>query len=152
MNCWMIVTSPDNFAKTRELKFTVQGVKSRHRKKAEKMQPGDPIVYYITGEATFGGICEVKSEYFEAHDMVWTSPGKPNEDYPWRVKIKKVHVPKDSERVKAEELKDDLTYVQKWPAAHWKLAFQGNVHLIPEEDYELIRAALAAGKTTAKAK
>jgi len=147
MNCWMIVTSPDNFNKTRELKFTVQGFKSRHRKKAEKMQPGDPLIYYITGEAAFAGICEIASPHFESHDIIWTSPGKPDEHYPWRVKIKKVHIPADSARVRAETLKDDLQYVRKWPAAHWKLAFQGNVHLLPEADYDIIKKALTAAPT-----
>lgn len=33
---WVIVSSPDNFARSREICFTMQGVKSRHRKKAER--------------------------------------------------------------------------------------------------------------------
>ena len=34
---WIIVGSTDNFAKTRGLGFAMHGIKSRHRKKAEKM-------------------------------------------------------------------------------------------------------------------
>jgi predicted RNA-binding protein len=146
MNHWMIVTSPENFARTEALKFTVQGVKSRHRKKAERMQPGDPIVYYITGEATFAGICEITSPYFEAHESIWSSPGKPDEDYPWRVKIKKVVVPPTPAPIRAEDIKNDLVFVKKWPPEHWKLAFQGNVHFLPAEDFETIKSALAAGQ------
>src|SRR5439155_813228 len=37
----MIVTSPENYERTRTLRFTQQGVKSRHRRKAERMAPGD---------------------------------------------------------------------------------------------------------------
>jgi hypothetical protein len=48
-NYWIIVGSPENFARTRARGFTVQGIKSRHRKKAEKMKPGDKIVWYLTG-------------------------------------------------------------------------------------------------------
>jgi hypothetical protein len=51
-----------------------------------------------------------------------------------------------SVRIRAEDIKDQLTFVQKWPAAHWKLAFQGNVHLLPAEDFETLRSALAAGQ------
>ena len=35
-----------------------------------------------------------------------------------------------------------MEYVQKWPPEHWRLAFQGNVHEIPEGDFELIRAEI----------
>ena len=55
-NYWIIVGSPENFARTAELGFTLQGIKSRHRKKAERMKPGDKIVYYITGRKAFAGI------------------------------------------------------------------------------------------------
>ena len=58
---WIIVGSPDNFARTAELGFTVQGLKSRHRKKAERMKPGDKIVYYLTGRKAFGGIVTIES-------------------------------------------------------------------------------------------
>ena len=44
----------------------------------------------------------------------------------------------------AEPLARQMTYAKKWPAEHWTLAFQGNVHLVPEEDYALIRAAIEA--------
>jgi hypothetical protein len=36
-----------------------------------------------------------------------------------------------------------MEYVRKWPAANWTLAFQGNVHVIESNDYELIRSAIA---------
>jgi hypothetical protein len=37
-----------------------------------------------------------------------------------------------------------MDYVAKWPAANWTLAFQGNVHEIRENDYRLIRDAIAS--------
>jgi hypothetical protein len=37
------------------------------------------------------------------------------------------------------EIGPRLAYTKKWPPEHWRLAFQGNLHQIPEEDYELIR-------------
>ena len=36
---WIIVGSIDNFRKSAEMGFTLQGLKSRHRKKAERMAP-----------------------------------------------------------------------------------------------------------------
>ena len=39
----------------------------------------------------------------------------------------------------SEAVGPGLEYVQKWPAEHWKLAFQGNLHLIPDADFETLR-------------
>jgi hypothetical protein len=44
--------------------------------------------------------------------------------------------------VPAEPLARQMSYAAKWPAEHWTLAFQGNVHNIPGEDYRLIRAEI----------
>ena len=67
----------------------MQGIKSRHRKKAEKMKPGDRIVWYLTGVKAFGGVATITSTYFEAHDRIWQSgdPKKETEDYPFRFNI-----------------------------------------------------------------
>ena len=70
---WIIVGSPDNFAATRGQGFTIQGIKSRHRKKAEAMRPGDRIVWYITGVKAFAGVATITSGYFEDHTPIWKS-------------------------------------------------------------------------------
>jgi hypothetical protein len=137
---WMIVTSPDNFAKTREMGFTVQGIKSRHRKKAEKMQEGDRILWYLTGVQSFAGTATITGPYFEGTDIVWSS--KPGEIYPWRFPIAPNTILQPDEYVKAESLLPELEWVKKWPADHWHLAFQGNVHTLPREDFDRIERAL----------
>jgi predicted RNA-binding protein len=147
---WVIVGSPENLAKTREIGFTIQGIKSRHRKKAEQMRPGDKFVYYITGEKAFAGIVTVTSPYRESHGRIWASgdPKKAAEDYPYRLDIKPDLVLEEANFVDAEPIARQMEYAKKWPAANWTLAFQGNVHFIPEGDYEIIRKAIesAAGK------
>lgn len=148
-NYWIIVGSPDNFAKTRELGFTLQGIKSRHRKKAEKMHPGDKIIYYVTGKKAFAGISTITSDYFESHERIWESmdPKKDAEDYPFRVRIESDLILADDQFVDAEPIARQMVYASKWPAANWTLAFQGNVHSIEKSDYELIRRGIeqAAG-------
>ncbi len=147
MNYWLIVTSPDNFEITKERKFKVQGVKTRHRKKAERMAAGDVLMYYLTKKAAFAGICQIESGYFEDHAPIWTSPKKPDEHYPWRVKISPLLIPEDADQIPAIDLKDNLEYVSRYPAAHWRLAFQGNVHNLPKSDYEVIRNAIESAMT-----
>ncbi|MGH2617097.1 MAG: EVE domain-containing protein [Thermomicrobiales bacterium] len=143
---WIIVGSPDNFARTAEHGFTVQGMKSRHRKKAERMKPGDKIVYYLTGKKAFGGIATIESPYFESHERIWQSgdPKKDAEDYPFRVKIAADVILPVAEAIAAEPIARHMAYVAKWPAANWTLAFQGNVHEITAGDYRLIREGIEA--------
>ena len=52
---WMVADSVENFRITRELGFTVQGMASRQRRKAQRMEPGDRLLLYITGIQGFGG-------------------------------------------------------------------------------------------------
>ena len=150
---WIIVGSPDNFARTAELGFTVQGMKSRHRKKAERMAPGDKLVWYITGQKAFAGYATITSPYFESHERVWTSgdPKKAAEDYPYRVEIRPEIVLPAGEFLPAEGVARQMAYVAKWPAANWTLAFQGNVHVITEGDFNLIREAIEARAPVAAA-
>lgn len=143
---WVLVSSPDNLKATKDNGFSVQGMKSRHRKKAEQMRPGDKLVYYLTGKKMFGATATVTSEYFEAEDMVWTSNNKKAngdpENYPWRVEVEPELVANEDAWIDAEPVARQMTYASKWPAKHWTLAFQGNVHNVPEEDYRLIHDLL----------
>ena len=142
---WIIVGSPDNVAKTRDLGFIVQGVKSRHRKKAERMKPGDKLIYYVTGLKSFAGISTVTSPFFESHEPIWRSgdPKKAEEDYPFRVRTEPDLILAEGEYIDAEPIARQMAYAAKWPAANWTLAFQGNVHEIGALDFELIRNAVA---------
>jgi hypothetical protein len=124
----------------------VQGIKSRHRKKAERMKPGDKIIYYVTGIKAFAGVTTITSPYFESHDRIWQSgdPKKAAEDYPFRVNIEPDFVLDEVDFLSAEGVARRMTYASKWPAENWTLAFQGNVHEIGEDDYRLIRGELEA--------
>lgn len=141
---WIIVGSPDNFRRTADLGFTLQGIKSRHRKKAQRMRPGDKLIYYLTGLKAFAGIATVASPFFEDHSPIWTSgdPKKAAEDYPFRVEIRADLMLPEGERLPAEPIARRMAYAAKWPAANWTLAFQGNVHEIDEPDFRLIRDAI----------
>lgn len=141
MAIWCLTTSPDNFARTAELGWKVQGIKSRRGKTAREMAPGDKIVYYVTKHVAFGAVVEVTSRVFEDHNPIWVS--KPGEDYPWRVEIAPEAVLTDPERwVPVDHLYERLEFPKKWPREHYKLAFQGNIRAWPESDYEVVREAL----------
>ena len=84
---WMVVSSPDNFRKTREHGFSIQGLKSRHRRRVETMRVGDRVLYYITGRMGFAATVTVASPMYEDHTPIWRSARR-DEDYPWRVHIR----------------------------------------------------------------
>lgn len=149
--CWMLVGSVGNWHRTKELGFTIQAIKARHRKKVTQMRPGDGFAYYCTGVMAFAGTTTVTSEYFESIEPSWISgdPERNAREYPFRVRIAADLALDDDEFVDAEPLARQMAYARKWPPEHWTLAFQGNVHLIPEEDFQLIRTAIerAASQT-----
>ena len=62
MNYWMLVSSAANFETSRARGFDLAGMKSRHRKKAEKVERGDRVLFYVTGLQCFGGAATATSE------------------------------------------------------------------------------------------
>lgn len=145
MTVWCLTTSPCNFARTAELGWSVQGIKRRRRRTAEQIAPGDKIVYYVSQVVAFGALAEVTSAAFEDHERQWTAT-KPNEDYPWRFGIRPELVLDEPRWVPVAEIAERLAFPRRWPAEHWRLAFQGNIRGWPEEDYEVVRGAMLAAR------
>jgi hypothetical protein len=150
-NYWIAVSGEANFEKTRELNFEVQGFKTRQRRKAERMAAGDRLVWYITKEMAFAGYATITGTYFEDHEPIWEGK-KEGEDYPWRVPIRAELVLDRDDWIDVEGIARKMTYVAKWPAEHWRLAFQGNLHDIPEEDFQRIKQALEETAARSKAR
>jgi hypothetical protein len=143
---WILTGSPDNFAATREHGFRLAGMKERRRRQAESMEPGDLIVYYLTQVQAFAAITRITGELFEDRTPVW--PGKKGnpDPYPWRFETEPVLVLPDDAWVPAAELAADLEHVRKWPAEHWKLAFQGQLRTITDADLALIEERMRAAE------
>ncbi|HEX2178539.1 MAG TPA: EVE domain-containing protein [Actinomycetota bacterium] len=140
-NYWIAVSGEANFEKTKQLGFELQGFKARQRRKAERMADGDKLVWYITKEMAFAGYATITGPYFEDHEPIWEGK-KAAEDYPWRVPIRKDLVLERDDWIDVEGIARQMAYVSKWPPEHWRLAFQGNLHEIPQEDFARIKAAL----------
>ena len=145
MNYWMLLSSPENFEISRNLGFELAGMKSRHRKKAIEVNVGDKIVFYMTKIGCFGGTAKVVSAFYEDSKKIWLSD-KPDEVYPFRFKIKPEVILDSSDFVRSDVVGQNMEYTKKWPKEHWKLAFQGNVHRLPEHDYLLIKKTLEIAK------
>ena len=152
MSTWILTGSVENFRINVERGFDVIGFKEGRRRQAEEFEPGDEIVFYVTGLQAFGGIAVVRSTMFEDREEIWPSkkPGKKKlEPYPWRVEAEADVILDEADFVDAGELAGQLEHVAKWPAEHWHLAFQGNVHPLGEADFNAIEAAMRAARPAA---
>lgn len=141
-NTWVLTGSLDNFRATREHGFRVIGMKERRRGMAEQIEPGDRIVFYVTGIQSFGAVVRVTGEMYEDRARIW--PGKPQnpDPYPWRFETEPELVLEEEDFVPAVELAAGLEHVRKWPAEHWRLAFQGQLRTVSEADARLLEERL----------
>ena len=148
---WVLTGSLDNLRATRDHGFRVIGAKEGRRRIAEQIEPGDQIVFYVTGLQAFGGMIRVTGEMYEDRTKLW--PGKPGkaDAYPWRFETEPVLVLDEDHFVPAEDLARDLEHVGKWPAEHWHLAFQGQLRTVSEADAELLESRLAEAARAAPA-
>lgn len=134
---WIVVGSPENFEIARERGFDMFGFKARRRRETASMRPGDKLIFYLTGVMKFGGIATITSEVFEDHTPVFKTEKKPGEDYPWRVQTEPDRILDKAQWLDVKEYADRLEMTRR-RGEYWRLAFQGNLHQIDDEDYETI--------------
>lgn len=135
---WMIVMSPENFEITRERGFDVVGLKSRHRKKAERMALGDRVLFYVAGKQVFPLTATVSSTFFEDQTPIWQSTERRPDVAPWRVQIRPDVLLEWYEYLDARQIAPRMLYVKRWAPEDWPLAFQGQIHLLSSQDFALI--------------
>jgi predicted RNA-binding protein len=135
---WILTGSLANFRATRGHGFGVIGAKERRRRMAEQIEPGDRIVFFVTGVQAFGGIVRVRSEMYEDRSRIWPGKAERPDPYPWRFETEPEVVLEEGEFVPAIELVGELEHARKWPAEHWQLAFQGQLRTVSDADARLL--------------
>jgi predicted RNA-binding protein len=144
---WIVVGSPENFEIARERGFDMFGFKSTRRRESADMKPGDRLIFYLTGIMKFGGVAEVKSEVYEDREPIFKSEKKAAEEYPFRVKTSPDRILAAGNFLDVKEFATRLEMTRR-RGQHWRLAFQGNLHKISDDDYreisEAVDQALAA--------
>jgi hypothetical protein len=145
---WILTASPENHEATRAHGFSVIGIKERNRPRALQIEPGDRIVLYLTKVMALAGSILVTGEMYEDRTKLW--PGKPGkaDAYPWRFPTKPEIVLEEDQWVAAETLAAELEHICKWPAEHWKLAFQGQLRTVSEHDSQLLLKRMGAAAAT----
>jgi predicted RNA-binding protein len=142
---WILTGSPENYEATKAHCFAVIGLKERNRNRALEIEPGDRIVFYLTRLMVFAGSVRVEGELYEDRSKVW--PGKPGkaDAYPWRFETAPEVVLEEAEWVPAVSLVDELEHIRKWPREHWRLAFQGQIRPVSEQDARALLGRMRAG-------
>ena len=135
-NFWMITSNEENFEITRGLQFASQGLKSQHRRKVQRVEVGDRVLFYVTGIRRFTATATVTASYEDDNESPWQKEG--NTGWTYRIGIKPEFVLDESQYMQAGLLAHRLDYVRRWPPENWYMAFQGNLHLLPKNDFFII--------------
>ncbi len=139
MQAWINVGSPENFEVLRERGFDLSPWKTTRAKQVAEIQPGDRIVYYLTGVVQFGGIVEATGTVEEDVTPIGLrSETKGDEDYPYRVPTKPVLIAEPGQELEVREITDALEKTRKLGPKKLGMAFRGNIHKITQDDFEAI--------------
>ena len=139
-NFWMINCNRRNFDVTRRLGFTSQGLKAEYRRKVQRVEPGDRIIYYVTGIRAFAATATVTASYTEMNAGPWLKEGRTG--WPYRIGIKPDVVLDEAQYIPAGLLAYRLEYIRKWPPEDWPIAFQGNLHLLSKGDFFMLECEM----------
>ncbi len=139
-NFWMVISNEENFQITRNLDFTVQGLKAEHRRKVQRVEAGDRMLYYVSGIRRFAATATLTSTYREETTEIWKKEG--SADWLYRIDIKPEVVLEEEQYIQAGLLAHRLDYIRRWPPENWYMAFQGNLHLLPKNDFFLIESEM----------
>lgn len=135
-NFWMIICNEENFNITRELDFTRQALKSEYRRKVQRVEKDDRLLYYVSGIRKFTATATVTASYQEVDSGLWRNEGSAT--WPYLIEIKPELVLDEAQYITAGLLAHRLDYIRRWPPENWYMAFQGNLHLLPKGDFFLI--------------
>ena len=149
MNYWMLTISEENLEVTRRRHWKQQGFTTRQRKKVDRMQSGDRILFYVKGPRHFSATATVTSSSFEESTLVWREDGT-DETFPYRVSIRPSVVLPKTRGLEAYHIAPRLEYLKRWPSERWPLAFFPELHLLPRKDFELLEQEMrrAQGRKT----
>jgi len=149
-NYWMFVQTERNFHITRQMDFKLHGLGAKYRRRADRMQPDDNVLYYVSDTKRWTALATIRSKVFEDRSPLW-EPTHRSEDFRYRVKMAPRLVLDGEEAIDALMLAPRLEYLKRWAPELWPLAFIDSVHLLPQRDFRIIetemkRATAAAMK------
>ncbi len=135
-NFWMMINNEENYRITQERGFTLLGLKAQHRRKMQRITEGDRVLLYISHRRRFAATATAMSSFYEAEEEIWVKEGSAG--FPYHIKLKPGVILEEHQLIDANLLAPRLEYVRRWNPEDWYMAFQGNLHLLPKNDFTLI--------------
>lgn len=146
---WVLTCSPENYVATREHGFGAIGIKERNTRRASRIRVGDRVVLYLTGVQELAASVVVTGGLERNRELIWLDRSGTIDIYPWRFPTRPEHVLDEAEWIPAVSLVDALDHIQKWPRAHWTLAFQGQLRPVSAHDERVLVERLEAASLVA---
>ncbi len=140
-NYWMVVESLDNHTITQERGLGVIGFGQPFRRRVQRMQRGDMILFYVSTTHKWTATATISSEYFEDYAPIW-EPTSRGEQYAFRVNLQPDIRLNEGQYIDAMFLAPRLDYLRRWTPEDWPLAFVERLHLIPQKDFRLIEGEM----------
>ena len=140
-NYWMVVESQDNHTITQERGLDVIGFGQPFRRRVQRMQRGDMVLFYVSTIRKWTATATIASEHFEDHTPIW-EPTSRGEQYGYRVNLQPDIRLNEGQYIDALVLAPRLDYVRRWTPEDWPLAFMERLHLIPQKDFRLIEGEM----------
>ena len=139
MNHILFVTNADNF-QIFDQKH-ILGFKQLRKNYALKTHPGDQLVCYIGGIGKLAGVFRIESEMYEDREKLFTMKTK-DEMYPWRFRVSTLAALPEEQWLPVEKFRDKLEMFKKRSGPYWRLALQGQVHYLTEQDWQEVENAV----------
>ena len=140
-NYWMVVESPEKFEVFRRRGLTLYALGSNYRRRAERMQPDDRVLFYVSKIRKWAATATIASPSFEDRTPLF-SPVTRGELYPHRVKITPDIILPQHHYIDAGLIAPRLEYLKRWVPEDWPLAFFDGLHLLPQRDFRLIEGEM----------
>ena len=139
-NFWMMINNEENFRITQARGFTLLGLKAQHRRKVQRITEGDRVLLYISHLRRFAATATAMSSFYEGEEPIWANEGSTG--FPYHIKLQPGVILKDEQFIDANLLAPRLEYIKRWNPEDWYMAFQGNLHLLPKNDFTLIEGEM----------
>jgi hypothetical protein len=140
------VESLEEFEVTRERGYTLYGVGKKYRRRAQRMQPDDRVLVYVSPLRKWTATATITSGSFEDYTLVW-KPTRRDGKYPYRIKMAPDIVLDEVDYIDALMLAPGLEYVKHWAPEYWPLAFFDKLHLLPQRDFRMIEREMKRNLT-----
>lgn len=135
-----MINNEENFRITQARGFTLLGLKAQHRRKVQRITEGDRVLLYISHLRRFAATATAMSSFYEGEEPIWVNEGSTG--FPYHIKLQPGVILKDEQFIDANLLAPRLEYIKRWNPEDWYMAFQGNLHLLPKNDFTLIEGEM----------